>query len=144
MSIIFGGYSYVVPSEGASTIKARGSAGRDDDHVTTTNLLKSHNVQQVAAALVQPDQRVPIEQTLADLACRGLRQGTAQELVAFALAFPNEERTTLLLAFGSARPVDGGSRLVPCMRTNAAHRVLYLHPCGRAWSGSETLLVILP
>lgn len=81
------------------------------------------------------------EDAVKDLAKRGLRPATIEELLAFGTKYPDLQRKFPIVALGSSARVSV-FRYVPCLCGSDARRDLYLYWCGDDWDGCCRFLAV--
>lgn len=90
---------------------------------------------------VHLDRDASTEEVLAEMEALGLRPATYMELLAFARAYPDEQRKFPIVALGSVAVLDGGQH-VACLGRGDADRGLYLFWFAGAWFGYFRFLAV--
>jgi hypothetical protein len=97
--------------------------------------------QELTAELVHFDRSISSDDAVAELDRRGLRPATITELLAFGVAYPEEQRKFPIVALGSVTEVFG-RRFVPYLYRDGAGRDLYLDWLDGGWAGGCRFLAV--
>ena len=91
--------------------------------------------------LVHYDHNFSSDDAVKEMAKRGLRPATIEELLAFGVKYPEEQLKFPVVALGSSARVDGG-RHVPFLSRDGAERDLNLGWWDGGWRGGYRFLAV--